>query len=174
MSKQGFLERLYIERVKWKALLDEVGQARMMVAGVCGMWSVRDLIAHIGIWERWGAALAQGVIEKRAMTNAELFGKEPPPYMKKMSFDRFNEWLVDQTRDKPLDEIIRMEGAIYRTFVERIEQLGDNALNKPAPQGALDGSEVPLFGELLADQSYNHYQEHGAQIRAWLANGAAE
>ena len=40
MTKEKFMQTLRLERLKWRALLDEVGESRMLVPNAIGIWSV--------------------------------------------------------------------------------------------------------------------------------------
>jgi hypothetical protein len=170
MERQTFIETLYAERVKWKALLDEVPHERIDEPGACGKWLVRDLIAHIAIWERWASYLALGVIENREMSYAELFGKELLPEVEAMEYDPFNEWLVEQIYDKLLDEIMPWEANIFSTFVDRIRQLDEDDFGDPTRQfPGMDWKGERALWDVLASNSYKHYQLHAQDIRGWLA-----
>ena len=52
MKKSELLNELHEEYQKWKALLDQIGPARMDLPGVTGHWSIKDIVAHLTGWRR--------------------------------------------------------------------------------------------------------------------------
>ena len=52
-TKAELVDAMRAKRAAWEALLDEVGEARMIEPGVDGEWSVKDVIAHVTVYERW-------------------------------------------------------------------------------------------------------------------------
>jgi hypothetical protein len=170
MTKQSFLEQMRLERVKWLALLDEVAPAWRDEAGVCGIWSIRDLVAHVGIWESWGAKVARTVTEGRYAGRNSLFDVEIPADVATLEFDPFNEWLVEQHAGETYAQVVDYERDAYRRFVDAFTALDEADLGR----GARDFPATALFdgdtlGELMAGQAHDHWREHAAQIRAWLA-----
>ena len=52
IDKSQLLDRTRRARAEWEALLAQVDDAHMVQTGVCGDWSVKDIIAHITWHER--------------------------------------------------------------------------------------------------------------------------
>src|SRR5262249_23667399 len=52
-TKAELLDAMRAKRAAWEALLAEVGEARMLEPGVDGDWAVKDVIAHVTVYERW-------------------------------------------------------------------------------------------------------------------------
>ncbi|HLJ81222.1 MAG TPA: maleylpyruvate isomerase N-terminal domain-containing protein, partial [Ktedonobacterales bacterium] len=55
MSKSVLLEKLDAARTQWDALIAEVPEARITRPGAAGDWSVKDVLAHVAVYERWTA-----------------------------------------------------------------------------------------------------------------------
>ncbi len=53
MTKARFLKTMRAERRQWEETITAVGEERMTLPGFAGVWSVRDVVAHITAYERW-------------------------------------------------------------------------------------------------------------------------
>ena len=169
MTKQAFIERLRIERIKWLALLDEVPPERREEPGVVGQWSVRDLVAHVAVWENWGANVAHSIAEGRAWSREELYGVTIPPEVAALPFDDFNVWLTRQADGRNYVQVTADERAAYWRFVEAFESLNEADLPKPASSfTVLATFTEDTLWDILAAQVYDHYIEHTTSVRAWL------
>ncbi|MFX0113937.1 MAG: ClbS/DfsB family four-helix bundle protein, partial [Candidatus Hodarchaeota archaeon] len=64
ITKKELIEQLRTERARLETLLEGLRTDQMEIPGVRGEWSVKDIIAHITVWERrgieWIRAVAQG------------------------------------------------------------------------------------------------------------------
>jgi hypothetical protein len=171
VNKQTFLETLIEGRREWQALLDEVGEQRLLQPGVTGHWSVKDIIAHIAVWERWGAALTRAATARRPATFVEQFTTELTPELDAMPFDEFNEWMVAQSHNQPVKAVIDDEQQIYEELVASVTEMSEDDLTDPERQfpGMEWKGSRPMW-DLLANQSYSHYRLHAADIRSWLSN----
>ena len=141
MQTQELLDR---EDRAWLAFVDAmalVPDARREDEGVVPGWSVKDLVWHCGYWTGYVADL----LERAAR------GEGPAP---DQDWDGVNAIVLDEGRGMTWDEIIvRTEGHRAR-------------LRRALPT-------VPeLTAELLEDyagETYDHYDEHAAEIRAFAA-----
>lgn len=145
-------------RSNWEALLVEAGEARLTEAGVEGDWSLKDISGHIAYYETWAAdnliAIQRG---------------EPPPQSeyKGLELDERNAHIYERNRGKTLAEVLRESQISFQRSIESVQGLHDNDLydlefTRPS------GVEWTIH-DLLAGDSYEHYQEHFISARAWLA-----
>lgn len=169
ISKRAFLERLRTERIEWLALLDRADPAWRDEPGVVGKWSLRELVAHIGVWEAWGANVVRAVTDGGDWTDDALLGLTIPPQVAALDFDPFNEWLTDQHAAQPYAQVAAYEERAYQDFIAAFEALDESWLSKQSREFSI----IERFGddrlsELLANQTYEHWREHAASVRAWL------
>lgn len=163
MSKLRLLERMRAGRAEWEALLTGVPQGRMAESGVEGAWSVKDILAHVTVYEQWTADQLEAV--QRGET--ELFVRpDIPPGADSFDTDERNAAYYAAHRDRPLAEIAAWSRDEYPRLLAAVETLPEHTLITPG--------RVPLMGgaalwELVASNSYDHYAAHAAAIRAWLA-----
>ena len=140
-SKEELLER---EDRSWRALVDAfaaVPEGRREDEGVVPGWSVKDLVWHCGYWAGYVADLLE---------RAAAGGSTPD-----QDWDALNDLVIEQGRAMTWDEIIVRSRA-----------------NRERVRTAL-APFTELTGELLEDfagETYDHYDEHAAEIRAFAAS----
>src|SRR6266545_8341315 len=109
MTKAALLDAMAAGRAGWDDLLVAVGSSRMDQARVVGAWSVRDVVAHVAAYERWVAAMLLADLRGRPATPRELYDRDdaPPPDLDGPDPDhaRYNAWVVEHARTRPLDEV---------------------------------------------------------------------
>src|SRR5947209_19613982 len=71
-GKQELLDRMEIERAAWDALIARFSEERMLEPGIESDWSLKDVIAHVAMYENWTADQIE----------AALRGEEPGPEMR--------------------------------------------------------------------------------------------
>jgi len=91
MNKRELLGTMRAERERWEGLLVKVDPARLGEPGVEGVWSVKDLVAHMIGWERWAGGQLAARARGKAPTALELYGRPKPREIEQWrDFDRFN------------------------------------------------------------------------------------
>ncbi len=163
ITKAVLLERMRAGRTEWEALLAEVPQSRMVEPGVEGAWSVKDILAHVTIYEQWTAdqleAAARGETEMAVRPDLPLGAGS-------YDTDERNAAYYMAYRDHLLEEIAAWSREEYPRLLAAVAALPEETLITPG--------RVPLMGDaalwlLVAGNSYDHYAAHAAAIRAWLA-----
>ena len=134
-----------IERIEstwrdWLMALEGVDPARRTEPGVCGYWSVKDIMAHISLWEneihehiqRWRLRLPKSDLD----------------------IDQMNAAIVAENRERPY--------ALVRVNMHRAHHDAMAAIL--AIERELDDD----IRERIACETWDHYPEHTEQIRTWL------
>ena len=147
MTTPQVLERL---EAAWVALRESyvgLSESSLLIAGVTGQWSVRDIIAHVSWWEEEALKHLPLVLE----------GRRPPRYsMKYGGIDAFNALMTEKRRDLSLAEVLRQRDAIHKRLTEYVRR---------APE-ALFARETRFRRRLRLD-TYGHYPIHAKAIREW-------
>jgi DNA-binding ferritin-like protein len=87
--KQELLDKVRSARAEWDALIAQVPEERLAEPGVegeGGKWTVKDIVAHVAIYEDW---LAQQI-------NAG--GPNTPHEVDAMTHDQRNAWIFERHR----------------------------------------------------------------------------
>lgn len=163
MTKERLLGLERAARQEWEALLDQVGEARMTVPAINNGWSLKDAVAHISYYEGWLLNWLEAAVRGQvtAATHRDLLG-----------VDERNALVFAENRGRPLSEVLADSRRIHYRLVQVVELLTEHDLFSPhryeryiAPFWE---SSRPLW-QCLPGDSYAHYQEHSASVRAWLA-----
>jgi hypothetical protein len=151
LSKTPLLELIETDRARWETLLGSIPEAGMTEPGVAGVWSVKDIIAHIA----WGERESLGVAQARAVVGSELW---------QLSEDERNAVVVEQNRRRELRDVLADSRGIFRLYFEAVAALSEEDLNDPSRFAQMPDGWRPW--RILYDPG--HYQAHADSIRAWL------
>ena len=132
-----------------RASFSELRSEDVVETGVCGEWSVNQVLWHISAWER-----------------LLITALETP--------DDGYDYPEPDTDDFNSEAVAKMNDALPREVVERLEsthrKLRDALANTPASYFVQDHPRRRLIDEW----AFLHYEEHAAQIAAWRAGQLSE
>jgi len=156
-EREELIATLESAKAEVEALLAEAGEARLTISGVTGEWSIKDLLAHLTFWEERVVAWAEGIRQGRVPT--------PSGLSKDQTEDQENATIYEANRDRSLPDVLEGWRRTHREVIEHIRSMSEEELFQRKIEWL---GEVPFAGA-LAGNSYEHQQEHAAQIRGWLA-----
>ena len=154
MEKATLLKTLTETRAAWEALLAQIDEELKQRPGAAGKWSVKDVIAHV----TWGESEIAPVLRTHILAGSELWN---------LSDDERNEIMYQQNKDRPLYDIVNEERQAYTTLLEAVQTLSDEDLNDPHRFKNMPQEWSPW--QLIAGNSFKHYEDHMPSIREWLA-----
>ncbi len=133
--------------------IDGLPKADWETSGVCGYWSVKDLIAHLASFEHVLVDVLNSFLEGG-----------PTPYLDKHN-DRgynFNDSEVALRHSKSVDDVLAEYNATHAETMTLVAQIPEETLRRP---GTLPwyGMEYAL-DDYIAYAYYGHKREHSAQI----------
>jgi hypothetical protein len=143
---QRLLKRL---DAAWTALADSyagMSDVQLVEHGVVDDWSVKDILAHVTTWE------------EEALQHLPLIiaGGTPPRYAAQGGIDAFNARATEAGRRLSLAEVLRRRDETHARLLDFI---------RSQPDGTF-GAQTRARRRLRLD-TYSHYPEHTAAIRAW-------
>jgi len=153
MDKTTFLNTLESEHARWEALLGQIKAEWMTQPDVPGYMSIKDLIAHITWYEREMVNL----IETRVLAGSELWN---------LPTDEQNLAIYEENRERPLADVLADAQQVYEQLVNAVETLSDEDLNDPTRFRDMFADWIPW--KLIAENSYEHYEQHIPDLQAWL------
>ena len=122
-------------------------ESDLLEPGVTGAWSVRDIIAHVTIWEQ------------EALKHLPLIlrGCRPPRYSVTYGgIDAFNAQTTEQNKHLSLADVLRQQEAVHGRLISLIEGVPEDHL----------GGYTSARRRLRLD-TYGHYPLHARAIREW-------
>ncbi len=162
MTKAELLQALTAARAEWEAVLAQVAEECMTVPAINDGWSIKDTIGHVTYYEHWlldwleAAARGQVVVA----THRDL-----------LRVDERNAIIFRENRDRPLHSILEESRQVHDRLVLMVRLLPESDLLDPHrfERYVLPFWETghPLW-KCIADNSYEHFEEHRQSIQAWL------
>ena len=167
-SKAELLDEMRREHAEWEALIAGADEARLTESGAVGDWSVKDLVAHVMVYERWVVGnVGDGVPPD----------PPPPPDVDMNDQDQRNAWFYRANRDRPVADVL----ADWRHFARRLEELVEALPEEQlgvsftvTPEGRLRpvtesdaGPPWPLW-RIIDGNAGRHYADHTPELREWL------
>lgn len=124
--------------------------------GVCGVWSVKDIIAHLASYEEILVDILSGFV-----------GKHPTPYLDKFTRlgDQFNETEVERRTGKTAREVLDEFNDAHAQVISLVERI--------RPEVFRQAGTLPWYGmeycldDVIVYMYYGHKREHSAQIAAF-------
>lgn len=154
MNTQQVLKRLGAAWTDFEASYAGLSDSQLLIPGVQGRWSVRDIIAHVTWWEEEALKHLPRVRE----------GVRPPRYSVTYGgIDAFNALMTEQRRQLSLAEVRRQHDAVHARLVDYV---------RAAPEELY--IRETRFRRRLRLDTYGHYPLHARAIRRWRAREFGE
>ena len=150
ITKEEILRRLRAGRAELEAALAELTPEQMLQPATCGAWSVKDMLGHIVSWEQHMLA-----------DYARLFSGQPVYEVNDADIDATNAATFERVHGIPLEEMRAEFARSYRQVEAWLESASAEQLATPYLYGM-------TAGEFVRIDTYEHYEEHLAQVKAFL------
>jgi len=158
MSKEKLIGEIQIERQNLEATLKKMTAHQMITPGVMEDWTVKDLLAHISVWE-------QRMVRWLEQTVREEVPEMLPPGMTWDDLDQWNEQTFQKHRLRDLDEVLADFELTYRQALSAVQEISEEDLIDPGRFPWREGR--PLWIMVAANTSW-HYKEHEETLTTWL------
>lgn len=154
LTREELFNRLIEEYQRLQATLAELTPAQMLEPGAVGFWSVKDMLAHLIFWNRYPVDELNAALHGQPM----VFDHSDP--------DGINARAVALYQDRSLQNVLFDLNHTFRAIFGAIGALPDDAFT---PDNALEQVLGDRVSGAFANNTYEHYALHDAQIRAWIA-----
>lgn len=151
--KRLVLNNLLYARRDWDRLLARVGEKDMFRPGVCGQWSVKELIAHITWYDR----------ETEQMIRQRRLGDSP---LWQLPTDERNEAIARESRFGDLDHIKGHSLKVFAHLLDAVETADKGAFIDPGYYQDMPGDWQPL--EIIAGNTWGHYARHAKHLEQFI------
>ncbi len=152
MNKSQLLELIRSSRAEFDASLVGLSADQMIQPGASGVWSVKDIIAHLSWYEREMIETMQAHV----LAGSDLWD---------LPLDQRNQAIFDENKDRLLQDVLEEAHRVFPFLVQGIESLSEEDLHDPGRFPGMPSDWKPW--EMLASNTYEHYQEHTPQVQAW-------
>jgi hypothetical protein len=152
IAKAELLNNIQTGYHRLEALLAPLSEQQLTTPDGTSAWSIKDHIAHLTGWQSYLLDQLQA-----ALTNTK-----PPVFMPGLStVDEVNEGFYREYKDRPLADILEGFRASYQRVLVTVEGMSEESLHAPFPWR----QDVASIWSLIAEDTYEHYQEHGEMIK---------
>ena len=160
MKRKELLQKLSSTRMKMLATLEKIPEEQLLVPGVIGDWSIKDLLTHLTMWEAELVTMLWQIERGRKPSTAH-FGPK--------SVDQLNDEWHQSTKDREYALVFSDYSGVRKQTERRVMAFSDEDLTNPKLFSWLKGK--PLWN-WIANDSFEHEEEHHAEITAWIKNTA--
>jgi hypothetical protein len=148
MNKQQLLKRLETAWTALKQSYTGLPDAQLLEHGVMGDWSVKDILAHVTIWEEEALKYLPLIINR----------EKPPRYVQYGGIDAFNAQMIEQKRGLALSDVLRQLDETHRRLIDYLQSVPEEHFTRET-----------RFRHRLRLDTYSHYPLHARAIREWRA-----
>lgn len=150
------LTELIEARAALQVAVDDLTPEQLLVAGAVGIWSVKDVLAHLVAWESEVVTALNQVQSKRV-----------PSILK---IEDFHEWNDQQYRlnvRRPLEAVLADFEGVHRMLLRMVSDFDEQALTDHRRYRWMEGEALWY---LVEENVTLHEREHADDIVAWRQN----
>jgi hypothetical protein len=151
---QALATDLVAARDAFQQAIADMDPALLTTPGLVGVWSARELVAHMGYW----AGHAAEAIHLAEQGRLDEFEAEVP------SVDERNEVVARVAAETDMKTVQSREQLAFEAFRERILTVDPEWLGERDADG-------DTLEEIIKYDGVDHFREHTNDIRAWFAAG---
>jgi hypothetical protein len=152
MDRQQLLNRLDKAWTAFKQSYAGLSDAQMQEPGVTGDWSVKEIIAHVSVWEEEALKHLPHILE----------GVRPPRYSVTYGgIDAFNALMMEQKRTLSLAEVLAQQDNTHRRLIHYVQSAPEEQFTRET-----------RFRRRLRLDTYSHYPIHTKSIQEWRERSA--
>lgn len=157
-SKDEVIKDIKSKRKLLEKSLSNLTEQEMLLRGVVGEWSIKDILAHLMAWEKlfltWYKSGLQN--KKPNITPVGMSGK---------AITAVNERFFHQYKDWSLKKVLRETQISYEKTLAEIEAMSEEDIFEPG--------RFPWTGHLTVEKyisgnTYNHYAWARSKICQWI------
>lgn len=147
MTKDQLLKKIENAWREFTGSYDGLSETQMLQSGVTGDWSVKDIVAHVTLWEGEALKHLPDIVK----------GKTPPKYsVTHGGINAFNALMTERKRGLPLADILKEQQKMHRRLLAYVSTLPDEVF----------ATDTKARRRIRLD-CYGHYPIHAKAIREW-------
>ena len=160
MDKTHLLDEMNSAYTELENILAPLDSEQLTTPGVNGDWSIKDILAHLTTWQHYLVIRLQAAVRNERPAIQGILSEDEGT-----AIDKLNAGFYEENKSRPLNEVIADFRTTYRQIVEAVQALNGEDLFEPRRFAWMKGNAL---WELVAGDTYEHYQEHLQSIQEWL------
>ena len=157
VDKTSILNEMSISYAALEEILTTLDKTQYFTEGVIPGWSIKDILAHIASWHH----------RLLMWLDAAVRNEEPtisgPDNVEEMN--ALNAQFYQENKSRPLDEVLADFLITHQQIMDIVQAMPEEDLMSTHRFAWSQGK--PLW-HLIAGDTFEHYEEHLAQIQEWL------
>jgi len=134
----------------WAAFNDsyaDLPESKLLIPGVTGNWSIKDIIAHVTVWEEESLAhLPHIAAAERTPKYSDTYG----------GIDAFNALKTEEFQKLSLNEVLHKRDQTHQRLIDYLHTIPEELIKTDT-----------RFRRRLRVDTYSHYPKHTAAIWKW-------
>lgn len=156
-TKQGLLDDIVTERRQLEKNLSGINDSEKLVGGVCGDWSIKDILAHLTAWE----SMFMGWYEAGLRNEIPAI---PAPGYSWHAMNQLNQQIYEVNSQRVLRDIETEFAASYQEVLSLVRELPEDAI---FTHGYYGWTKHLTLADYIAANTCNHYRWAKTLIRKW-------
>jgi hypothetical protein len=152
-GKIEFIERIISSRQKLDNVVGKFTPLFMTAPGASGDWSVKDILAHV----TWHEQEMFNLILNRTLAGSDLWN---------VSLELRNRTIYEENRERDLKDVLDDYKIVFEGLMDVMQTLTDADLQDASHFKGMPSAWKPW--EIIAQNTYEHYDDHLADLTAWL------
>src|SRR6266480_394187 len=157
VNKTSILDEMSTSYAALEEILASLDKTQYSTEGVIPGWSIKDMLAHIASWHHRLLAWLDAAVRNQEPT---ISG---PDNVEEMN--ALNAQFYQENKSRPLDEVLADFLTTHQQIMDIVQAMPEEDLMSPHRFAWSQGK--PLW-HLIAGDTFEHYEEHLAQIQEWL------
>ena len=159
IDKTSTLDQMRSSYAALEEILAPLDKTQYSKEGVIPGWSIKDMLAHIASWHHRLLAWLDAAVRNQEPT---ISG---PDNVEEMN--ALNAQFYQENKSRPLDEVLADFLITHQQIMDIVQAMPEEDLMSTHRFAWSQGK--PLW-HFIAGDTFEHYQEHLAQIQEWLAS----
>jgi hypothetical protein len=152
-GKIEFIDRVLSSRSKLDEVVGKFSPLFMTAPGASGDWSVKDILAHI----TWHEQEMFNLILNRTLAGSDLWN---------VSLELRNRTIYEENRERDLKDVLDDYKIVFEGLMDVMQTLTDEDLQDASHFAEMPSDWKPW--DIIAQNTYEHYIDHLADLAAWL------
>jgi len=157
MDKATLLDNMHKGFDELDALLISFNPRQMTTEGVSGVWSIKDILAHLTSWQQ------------RTLDRLYAAANNEQPHSPNISTDeemnQLNERFYQENDERPLPDVLADYHSAYQQLVTAVQNASAEDLFQ---SGRFSWEGDVALWQLVAGNTYEHIEEHIGAIQNWM------
>jgi len=157
--KADLLQDIQSERRRLEKNLARLPEDQLLLPGVVGDWSVKDLLVHLVEWEQLFLDWYRCGIENRLPS-------VQPVGMGKTAIDLLNQQFYIRNQARPLQDVLAVFHASYQEIYRVVQQIPEEDMFSP---GHFNWTGRWVLGDYIAANTCSHYAWANGKVKSFFS-----